>query len=147
MCVQVNITCKTLPCTARSGCVYLKSITLPAMKKRAIIALTTIVLAGCFSSKKTTSDKKSASSPTQEDVNRVASKFPGYTLTELNEGKALYETQCGECHALYRPTNKTEAEWQRIVPVMVKKINSKGMVLNNEKQDKILRYLITMSGH
>jgi len=118
------------------------------MKKRAIIALTTIVLAGCFSSKKTTSDKKSVSSaPTQEDVNRVASKFPGYTLTELNEGKALYETHCGQCHALFPPTKESEAEWQRIVPVMAKKINSKGMVLTSEKQDKILRYLITMSGH
>lgn len=107
------------------------------MKKLTVI-LAAVVLTGCFTAKKI--------APSQTDVDRMAAKFPGYTLAELNEGKGLYEANCGTCHALKKPTSEPESEWRRIVPDMVQKVNKNGMVLDNTKEERILKYLITMSG-
>lgn len=113
------------------------------MKKLTII-LSTIVLAGCFTSKKATTET-TATAPTQADVDRVADKFPGYTVAQMTEGKSLYETHCGTCHALKKPSSETESEWRRIVPWMAKKVNKNSMVLDAAKEDQILKYLVTMS--
>lgn len=83
--------------------------------------------------------------PTQEDVNRVETKFPGYTLSELNEGKALYTNYCGNCHGLKKPSSESEKEWNHIVPEMVGMINKDQLILNAEEQEKILKYVVTMS--
>jgi cytochrome c5 len=107
------------------------------MKKLTVI-LAAVALTGCFTAKKI--------APSQTDVDRMAAKFPGYTLAELNEGKGLYEANCGTCHALKKPTSEPESEWRRIVPDMVRKVNKNGMVLDNAKEERILKYLITMSG-
>lgn len=114
------------------------------MKKLVIISLSAIALAGCFAKKKTTSTA-APTPPTQADVDRVASIFPAYTLAELNEGKALFEANCGTCHALPKPTAETESEWRRIVPDMARKMNKNGMLLDAQKEDRILKYVITMS--
>lgn len=113
------------------------------MKKLTII-LSTIVLTGCFTSKKASTETTS-STPSQADVDRVADKFPGYSVDQMSEGKSLYETHCGTCHALKKPSSETESEWRRIVPVMVKKVNKNGMVLDASKEDQILKYVVTMS--
>lgn len=47
--------------------------------------------------------------PTQRDADRAASAFPGVTLAELQQGRILYEGQCGKCHALKPLTSKDEA--------------------------------------
>lgn len=83
--------------------------------------------------------------PSQTDVDRVQTKYPNYTLAELNEGKSLYEQNCGNCHGLRKPTSHSEAQWQKIVPSMAKKVNRKSTVLSASDQDKILKYVITMS--
>ncbi|ESU28468.1 cytochrome c class I [Flavobacterium limnosediminis JC2902] len=86
--------------------------------------------------------------PTQPDVDRMQSKYPDYTLEELNQGKAMYEQHCVECHKLKNPTKFTETQWQKIVPGMVKKVNKKHPNAIDEKnQELILKYVITMNGH
>lgn len=105
--------------------------------RKYLVVLASVVLAGCFAAKK--------SIPTQADADRGAAKFPGYSLAELNEGKTLYETNCGTCHGLKKPTSEPESEWRRIVPIMVKKVNKDKLVLNARSEDLILRYVVTMS--
>lgn len=113
------------------------------MKKIIFIAL--IIMAGCVSKKVTSSAAKNA--PTQTDVDRVKSKYPDLTLSELNNGKIFYEKHCGTCHALKKPTSETEQEWNKIVPKMVVKVNKKeGNVLDAAAQESILRYVVTMGG-
>ena len=83
--------------------------------------------------------------PTQADVDRVQTKFPGYTLEDLNEGKKLYETNCALCHKLKKPSAESEEEWRKVVPPMVKKANGKNNnALDAKAEEKILRYVITM---
>lgn len=82
--------------------------------------------------------------PTQADADRGASKFAGVTVEDLTTGKTNYETYCGTCHELQKPKAKTEAEWKKIVPNMVKMVNKKGEKINPEMEEKILRYLVVM---
>lgn len=84
--------------------------------------------------------------PTQADADRVASKYSGYTLAELRTGKADYEKYCITCHGLKKPEKFTELQWNVIVPEMVKKANKREKVVDEETQESILRYLVTMSG-
>ena len=82
--------------------------------------------------------------PTESDVERGKSKYPDYTLTQLSQGKLLYEQNCQSCHNLKKPTSRTEEEWKAIVPNMSKQVNKTSMVLKNTEQELILRYLVTM---
>jgi nitrate/TMAO reductase-like tetraheme cytochrome c subunit len=85
--------------------------------------------------------------PTQSDVDRVSAKYPGYSLTELNEGKALFVQTCNRCHRLKNPTSRNEIKWAEIVPTMIKKLNKKEgkVVIDDKQQESILRYIITMN--
>jgi hypothetical protein len=85
--------------------------------------------------------------PVQSDVDRVSSKYPGYNLAELNEGKALFQQTCNRCHRLKNPVSRDEDKWKEIVPKMIKKLNKKEgkEVIDEKQQESILRYLVTMS--
>jgi len=85
--------------------------------------------------------------PTQSDVDRVSTKFPGYSLAELNEGKSLFEHTCNKCHHLKNPASRTEARWNKIVPKMLAKLNKREgkQMLDEKQQETLLRYLVTMS--
>lgn len=82
--------------------------------------------------------------PTQADVDRVASKYPGYTLAELNEGKTAYEQKCGTCHELKKVKAYTEEQWNKLVPGMVKKANKKTENIDARTQELIQKYVNTM---
>ena len=85
--------------------------------------------------------------PTESDVARVISKYPNYSLTQLQKGKSDYEKYCTQCHGLKRPSSKTEEKWDKIVPWMCKKNNEKPNLhhISDETQASILKYVITMS--
>lgn len=108
--------------------------------KRIIVIATTIVFAGCATVKLAT--------PTQQDVERVSAKYPGYSLTDLDHGKMLFEQHCSDCHRLKDPTKRSEEQWESIVPKMVKNVNKKegANTLSADDQQAILKYLVTMSG-
>lgn len=84
--------------------------------------------------------------PTQADVDRVAGKYPDYSLTELRDGKKIYEQNCSQCHRIQEPTSRSAVKWSSIVPEMSNKVNRKAgrEVITPAKQDLLLRYLITM---
>jgi cytochrome c5 len=104
-----------------------------------LLTLTVIVLVAACAATKT-------SAPAQADVDRMQSKYPNYTLTDLHKGKTLYESHCGNCHGLKNPSSESETEWTRIVPWMAGKVNEKQPnALNTNDQDLILKYLVTMS--
>ncbi|AEA42140.1 cytochrome c class I [Fluviicola taffensis] len=113
--------------------------------KKSLLAIGFIaILVACGTAKNSTA--KVEAMPSQSDVDRVASKFPGYTLEELNDGKKLFEANCALCHRLKKPTSEPESEWKTIVPRMVVKVNKKlgSTVVDASGEEKILRYLITM---
>lgn len=114
--------------------------------KKAIYISILLIAASCATGSKAV--ETTVSGPTQADVDRVQTKFPGYTLVELNEGKKLYENNCNLCHGLKKLTSETEEGWRKIVPPMVKKANNKnGGILDAVAEEKILKYVITMSGN
>ncbi len=116
------------------------------MKKNRVLLVVacTAILVACGTAKNS-SGAKVESMPSQADVERVKDKFPGYTLTDLNDGKKLFEANCALCHGLKKPASRTEEEWKTIVPRMVKKVNAKnGNTLDASGEEKILRYVITM---
>lgn len=82
--------------------------------------------------------------PTQTDVNRVLTKYPGYTWNELMAGKSIYEQNW---RILKDPASRNEEQWKEIVPHMVKKLNKKKgkEVIDSKAQETLLKYLITMS--
>ena len=114
------------------------------MNKKSLLAGACIaILVACGTAKNST--PKVEVMPTQADVDRVQSKFPGYTLDELHEGKQLFEANCNLCHRLKKPASEPEEEWRTIVPRMVKKVNNKeGHHVDAKGEEKILRYVITM---
>jgi len=85
--------------------------------------------------------------PTQADVDRISTKYPGYSLQELQGGKVLFEQTCSRCHKLKNPASKSEKKWEKIVPTMIGKLTKKEgrQVIDAKQQDSILRYLVTMS--
>jgi mono/diheme cytochrome c family protein len=107
------------------------------MKKIYIVSSLVILLSACASVK--------LMNPTATDLERVQTKFPGYTLTELSHGKQLYEQNCGKCHGLKNPSSQGEAQWKTIVPRMVKKVNKREAKVDTKQEELILKYLITMS--
>lgn len=107
-------------------------------QKVVVLLVALIILTGCSTTRLLT--------PTQQDVDRVSNKFAGLTLDELNQGKAIFETNCQTCHGLKNPTSRGEERWRQIVPKMTAKVNKKrNNAINAEDQEKLLRYLITMS--
>lgn len=109
------------------------------MRKGYLLIAGVIMLAACGTTKLIT--------PTQADADRGSGKFTGLSLEQLVQGKAMYEQYCGSCHGLKRPGSRNEAQWTKIVPDMSAKVNRKKGegTLNSEKQEILLRYLITMS--
>ena len=86
--------------------------------------------------------------PAQADVERVSSKYPGYSLTDLKSGQALFEQTCNRCHRLKNPASRDEDQWNKIVPKMIQKLNKKegNVVIDDKQEQSILQYLVTMSG-
>ncbi|HTB25594.1 MAG TPA: hypothetical protein VK711_09485 [Puia sp.] len=107
--------------------------------KKTLFILFISVLAACGTVK--------LAAPQQSDIDRVSTKYPGYTLAELNDGKALFQQTCDRCHKLKNPTSRDETKWDAIVPKMIKKLNNKEgkTVIDEKQQESILKYLVTMS--
>ncbi|MEZ5008052.1 MAG: hypothetical protein R2728_11870 [Chitinophagales bacterium] len=86
--------------------------------------------------------------PNQTDVVWAQKKFPSITLSDLNEGKVLFEKNCGLCHSLKRSMRQDEAELPKIVTEMSEKVNKKrkSEVMGKEEQQLLLQYLVTLNG-
>ena len=104
--------------------------------KKLTLALSLLIITACSVKLMT---------PIQSDVDRVSHKFPGYSLAELEQGKANYENKCTMCHGLKNPKSESEEEWRKIVPNMVKAANKKTETIDPKTEESILKYVITMS--
>ncbi len=76
--------------------------------------------------------------PTAADASRGSAHFPDLTLSELSQGRSLYVSRCGSCHALKRPAELPPAQWQVEVSDMRTK---NGVKLSDEEARAIVRYL------
>jgi mono/diheme cytochrome c family protein len=72
-------------------------------------------LTGCKKDTGTTTD--SLYVPTSADVTTTA------TLTDLQQGRELYISNCGGCHSLYSPDKYTASQWRNIMPNMTPNTN------------------------
>lgn len=77
--------------------------------------------------------------PTQLDADRGANMFFNYDIAKLNQGKALYEENCDNCHKLKKLTLLDEKGWREIVPGM-----AQGAEMNAEDTELVLQYILTM---
>lgn len=102
--------------------------------KKLIIPALLLGLVACGTSKVATLS--------QTDVERGAQKFPGLTLSALNQGKTDSETYCAKCHAYKKPQGRTEEQWRGIIPRMAKKNNSG---IDAKTEQSILAYYVTMA--
>lgn len=102
--------------------------------KRTLVFISLAFVVAC------TSHKALTQSPSQSDVDYAAQKWPGTTLADLNQGKTLYEQNCGKCHGLKSPTSRDEQGWNQIVPPMARKAK-----VDNNTETLILKYLVTAS--
>lgn len=85
------------------------------------------------------------SEPMQADATRVSGQFPNFTVENLQSGKRIYTENCASCHKLAKPSAFSEADWRKIVPNMVAKVNKKNPnKINTADEDVLLKYLLTM---
>ena len=103
------------------------------MKKTSIIAAMALLLAACAA-------KKTTVALSDADAARAAAKYPGATLATLNQGKTLYEGNCGKCHGLKSPSAYNEEQWGKHVMRMAPKAK-----IDKATEDLILQYVVTMS--
>ena len=68
-----------------------------------------VLSVGCS---KNAADTSSLYTPTSANVTANA------TLQELQQGRALYISNCNSCHALVSPENYTPAQWKSVLSSM-----------------------------
>jgi len=104
------------------------------MNKIILASAIALALAACAA-------KKTAVVISDADANRASAKYPGATLATLQQGKMLYENNCGKCHGLKSPTAYNEEQWGKHVKRMAPKAK-----IDKPTEDLILQYVVTMSG-
>jgi cytochrome c5 len=104
------------------------------MNKLLLTSAIALILAACAA-------KKTTVAMTDADATRAAAKFPGATLLTLQQGKTMYEDNCGKCHGLKSPSAYNEEQWRKHVKRMAPKAK-----IDKPTEDLILQYVVTMSG-
>jgi len=79
--------------------------------------------------------------PTEADVLRASTRYPGVTVADLTRGRKLYVQHCSGCHALVRPQTKAPDEWPKLVAEMTERAK-----LDQPTVQEIVRYLVVASG-
>lgn len=62
-----------------------------------------------------------------------------YTAAQLEEGRTIYTNNCGKCHKLFQPAQKSLSKWENVLPRMIKKAKL------SEEQGNLVRAYV-MSG-
>jgi hypothetical protein len=81
-------------------------------------------------SKDTTVDTSSLYIPTAADVTANA------TLTELQQGRALFIDNCSRCHALYSPDSYSPTQWKNILSNMAPRTS-----MSTSQVDLVTKYV------
>lgn len=78
--------------------------------------------------------------PTPQDAEWAQRDWPGTTVKDLAQGRALYVDKCSSCHNLHLPSEYSPEEWKGYVAYMVTEAK-----LTPEEQRAIARYLAAAS--
>jgi hypothetical protein len=73
--------------------------------------------------------------PTPRDAEWAQRAWPGTTVEDLAQGRALYVDKCSSCHNLHLPSEYAPEEWKGYVAYMVTEAK-----LTPEEQTAIARY-------
>ncbi len=79
--------------------------------------------------------------PTSVDAERVGSRWPSVKVTDLAEGRDLYQGRCASCHQLYEPHAFTPEKWE----VELEEMSARAR-LSEPQELLILQYLVSVSG-
>jgi cytochrome c5 len=114
------------------------------MKKYAII-FGLFILAACAAKKANTSKAESQETTVEVDYLSSAQKIDqSFTSQRLSIAKNIYETECRRCHPLKKPASRSNEEWSRIVPDMVKKAKRKGAEISQQQESDLLTYILAL---
>jgi len=78
--------------------------------------------------------------PTAQDAEWAQREWPGTTVRQLAEGRALYVDKCSGCHNLHLPAEHTPEEWKGYVAYMTADAK-----ITSEEAGTIARYLAAAS--
>lgn len=78
--------------------------------------------------------------PNAADVDRAQQRWPTASLAELEQGRSMYRSRCGNCHTSYSPGRYSPDEWPEIVDEMRERAE-----LTADQHDQIVRYLVTIA--
>jgi len=78
--------------------------------------------------------------PTPQDAEWAQRDWPGTTVKDLAQGRALYVDKCSSCHNLHLPSEYSPEEWKGYVAYMVTEAK-----LTPEEHETIARYLAAAS--
>lgn len=80
--------------------------------------------------------------PMDADALRAQARWPGTTVAELTQGRALYIDHCSGCHSLYRPASQRANDWAAIVNEMADRAK-----LDADRSHAVVRYLTVLAIH
>ena len=105
--------------------------------KRFTTALTivtaSLLMAQCTAKKATSS--AAAKEMTPEEA--VADVKKNFTEAQMEEGRVVFQANCGKCHNIHEPETRTVQKWERVLPRMSKKAN-----LEEEQAAKVRAYVL-----
>ncbi|HKW14377.1 MAG TPA: cytochrome c [Candidatus Krumholzibacteria bacterium] len=78
--------------------------------------------------------------PTPQDAEWAQREWPGTTVAQLAEGRALYVDKCSGCHNLHIPAEHSPEEWKGYVAYMTADAK-----ITSEQAGSIARYLAAAS--
>jgi hypothetical protein len=78
--------------------------------------------------------------PSPEDAVRLAPRWPGTALEDLERGRRLYVRRCSGCHNLVLPKAHPPEEWPRLVDEMAVKAR-----LGPGERDDVVRFLVAVA--
>ena len=77
---------------------------------------------------------------TPEDAVRLAPRWPGTTLGDLQRGRSLYVRRCSGCHNVFLPRAFPSEKWPGLVDEMAVKAR-----LGPGERDDMVRFLVAVA--
>lgn len=77
---------------------------------------------------------------TPEDAVRLAPRWPGTTLEDLQRGRTLYVRRCSGCHNVVLPRAFPPERWPTLVDEMAEKAR-----LGPGERDDVVRFLVAVA--
>lgn len=80
---------------------------------------------------------KKAASGAMSPEQKVADVKKNYTEAQMEEGKTLWQGNCGKCHKLFEPGSRSVEKWENVLPRM-----SNRAKLNEQQAGMVRAYLL-----